>query len=335
MFSFFQLFSHKFVVFLLSDVPDTDGVVSEAGVQGHAISGPSDRSARGERLLAFNLVGEEVSNGLLVLEIPDADLGLGGGAEPVARGREGDLVDGFVASELIHVLTTGEVPEAGGTVLGGGGAEGTIRGDGDGGDVAGVAAEGVEAAEVGERPDLDEVVPTAGDEDGVLGGGGEADAGDPVGVGFAVEGVDAFALDVPDLELVIATTGQDVAVVGGEGAGEDVLGVAEELAHESTGLDVPETERLVPRGGEGELGVVGESNVGDEALVAFEAAAGDGGGDVLRHALFGGDPRADGVIARAGEDLDGGVGSLGADEGGDGTAVAVELTAELDGLRHF
>ena len=113
----------------MSDVPDTDGVVSEAGVQGHAISGPSDRSARGERLLAFNLVGEEVSNGLLVLEIPDADLGLGGGAEPVARGREGDLVDGFVASELIHVLTTGEVPEAGGTVLGGGGAEGTIRGD--------------------------------------------------------------------------------------------------------------------------------------------------------------------------------------------------------------
>lgn len=319
----------------MSDVPDTDGVVTEAGVQGHAISGPSDGSARGERLLAFNLVREKVSNGLLVLEIPDADLGFGGGAEPVARGREGDLVDGFIAGEFVHVLTTREIPEAGGTVLGGGGAEGTIGGDGDGGDVASVTAEGVEAAEVSEGPDLDEVVPTARDEDGVLGGRGEADAGDPVGVGFTVEGVDAFALDVPDLELVVATTGQDVTVVGGEGAGEDVLGVAEELAHESTSLDVPEAERLVPGSGESEFGVVGESNVRDESLVAFEAAGGNGGGDVFGHAFFGSDPRADGVIARTGNDLDGGVGSLGADEGGDGTAVAVELTAELDGLRHF
>jgi hypothetical protein len=318
----------------LVDLPDADGVVSESGVQGHAISGPGDGGARGERLLAFDLVGEEVSNGVLVFEVPDADLGVGGGAEPVARGGEGDLVDGFVTGEFVHVFTAGEVPEAGGAVLGGGGAERAIGGDGDGGDEAGVAAEGVEATEVSQRPDLDEVVPAAGDEDGVLGGGGEADAGDPVGVAFAVEGVDAFALDVPDLELVIATTGEDVAVIGGEGAGEDVLGVAEELAHESTGLDVPEAERLVPRGGEGEFGVVGESNVRDEALVAFEAAAGDGGGLFFGEAFFGGDPRADGVIARAGEDLDSGVSSLGADKRGDATTVTVELTAERDGLRH-
>jgi len=319
----------------LADVPDADGVVRETRVQGHAISGPGDGGAGGEGLLAFSLVGEEVSDGVLVFKIPDADLGFGGGAEPVARGREGDLVDGFVAGELVHVLTAGEIPEAGSAVLGGGGAEGAIGGDGDGGDVAGVAAEGVEAAEVSQRPDLDEVVPTAGDEDGVLGGGGEADAGDPVGVGFTVEGVDAFTLDVPDLELVIATTGQDVAVIGGEGTGEDVLGVAEELAHESASLDVPEAERLVPRGGEGEFGVVGESDIRDETLVAFEAAAGDGGGLFFAEAFFGGDPGADGVIARARDDLDGGVGSLGADEGSDATTVTFELTSELNGLRHF
>lgn len=315
------------------DLPDADGVVRETRVQGQTISGPSDGSARGEGLLAFSLVGEEVSDGVLVLKIPNADLGLGGGAEPVARGREGDLVDGFIAGEFVHVLTTGEVPEAGSAVLGGGGAEGAIGGDGDGGDVTGVAAEGVEATEVSQRPDLDEVVPAAGDEDGVLGGGGEADAGDPVGVGFAVEGVDAFALDVPDLELVIATTGEDVAVVGGEGAGEDVLGVAEELAHESTSLDVPEAERLVPGSGEGELGVVGESNVRDESLVAFKAAVGDGGGGFLGEALIGGNPGADGVIARTREDLDGRVVGLGADERSDATTVTVELTDELDRLR--
>lgn len=320
--------------FLLVDVPDADGVVGETGVQGHAISRPGDGGARGEGLLAFSLVGEEVSDGVLVLEIPDADLGLGGGAEPVARGGEGDLVDGLIARELIHVLTAGEIPEAGSAVLGGGGAEGTVGGDSDGGDEAGVAAEGVEAAEVSQRPDLDEVVPTAGDEDGVLGGGGEADAGNPVGVGFAIKSVDAFALDVPDLELVIATTGEDVAVVGREGAGEDVLGVAEELAHESASLDVPEAERLVPRSGEGELGVVGEGNVGDEATVTFEAAVRDSGGLFVTEALFGGDPGADGVIAGSGDDLNSGVSSLGADEGGDATAVTVELTAELDRLGH-
>lgn len=318
----------------MADVPDADGVVRETRVQGHAVSGPGDGGARGEGLLTFSLVGEEIGDGVLVFKIPDADLGFGGGAEPVARGREGDLVDGFVAGEFVHVFTAREIPEAGSAVLGGGGAEGTIGGDGDGGDVTGVAAESVEAAEVSQGPDLDEVVPTAGDEDGVLGGGGEADAGDPVGVGFAVEGVDAFTLDVPDLELVIATTGQDVTVVGGEGAGEDVLGVAEELTHEGTGLDVPEAERLVPRGGEGEFGVVGESDVGNETLVAFEAAAGDGGGLFFAEAFFGGDPGQDGVIARTGDDLDGGVGSLGADEGSDATAVTFELTSELDGLRH-
>lgn len=317
------------------DLPNADGVVSEARVEGQAISGPGDGGARGEGLLAFSLVGEEVGDGGLVLEIPDADLGVGGGAEPVARGREGDLVDGFVAGELVHVLTAGEVPETGSAVLGGGGAEGTVGGDGDGRDVAGVAAESVEATEVGERPDLDEVVPTAGDEDGVLGGGGEADAGDPVGVGFAIEGVDAFALDVPDLELVVAAAGEDVTVVGGEGAGEDVLGVALELAHESAGLEVPETERLVPRSGESEFGVVGEGNVGDEAGVAFEAAASNSGSLVLGEALFGGDPSADGVVAGSGDDLDGRVSSLGADERGDGTTVTVKLAAEGDGLRHF
>merc|ERR1712000_699326 len=244
---FFGISFFHIIFFLLVDVPDADGVVREARVQGHAISGPGDGGARGEGLLAFSLVGEEVSDGVLVFKIPNADLGFGGGTEPVARRREGDLVNGFVARELIHVLTTGEIPEAGGTVLGGGGAEGTIRGDGDGGDETSVAAEGVEAAEVSQRPDLDEVVPTAGDEDGVLGGRGEADAGNPVGVGFAVEGVDAFT-------------------------------------HEGTSLDVPEAERLVPRSGEGEFGVVGESDVSDEALVAFEAAAGDGGGLFLREA---------------------------------------------------
>merc|ERR1712000_477013 len=290
---FFGISFFHILYFLLVDVPDADGVVREARVQGHAISGPGDGGARGEGLLAFSLVGEEVSDGVLVFKIPNADLSFGGGTEPVAR-----------------------------------------RGDGDGGDETSVAAEGVEAAEVSQRPDLDEVVPTAGDEDGVLGGRGEADAGNPVGVGFAVEGVDAFTLDVPDLELVIATTGQDVAVIGGEGAGEDVLGVAEELTHEGTSLDVPEAERLVPRSGEGELSVVGESDVSDEALVAFEAAAGDGGGLFLREALFRGDPRADGVIAGARDDLDGGVGSLGADKGSDATAVTFELTSELDRLRH-
>ena len=323
-------------VFLLVDLPGADGVVGEAGVEGQAVGGPGDGGAGGEGLLALALVGDEVGDGVLVLEIPDADLGVGGGAEPVAGGREGDLVDGLVAGELVHVLAAGEVPEAGGAVLGGGGAEGAVGGDGDGRDEAGVAAEGVEAAEVGEGPDLDEVVPAAGDEDGVLGGGGEADAGNPVGVGLAVEGVDAFALDVPDLELVVAAAGEDVTVVGGEGAGEDVLGVALELAHEAAGLEVPEAEGLVPGGGESELGVVGEGDVGDEAGVAFEAAAGNGGSLVLGEALVGGDPRADGVVAGTGDDLDGGVSSLGADERGDGTTVAVELTAEGDGLGgHF
>ena len=118
--------------FLLVDVPNADRVVRESRIESHTISRPSDRSARRERFLAFSLVREEVSNGVLVLEIPDADLRLSSGAEPIARGREGNLVDRLVARELIHVLTTGEIPEAGGTVLRSGSAERSIGRDGDG-----------------------------------------------------------------------------------------------------------------------------------------------------------------------------------------------------------
>ena len=200
-----------------------------------------------------------------------------------------------------------------------------------------MTAEGVEATEVGERPDLDDVVPATRDEDGVLGSGGEANAGNPIGVRFTIKSVDAVTLDIPDLELGVATTRQDVTIVRGESTSQNVVGVAEELADDSTGLEVPETERAIPRSREGEFAAVGESDIRDESLVAFKTTSGDGRSVILGVAFFRSSPGDEGVIARTRDNLDRDnlVSKLRADEGSDSSTMSVELTAELDWLCHY
>jgi len=65
-----------------------------------------------------------------------------------------------------------------------------------------------------------------------------------------------------------------LSVVGGEAHGEDFLLVAGELSHGLSGLDVPETEGLVPGRRDTEVSVHGERHVGHEVVVAGELALG-------------------------------------------------------------
>lgn len=107
---------------------------------------------------------------------------------------------------------------------------------------------------------LDELVPTSGDDDGVLGVRGEADAGDPLGVALVGDGVLAVTEGVPQLDGAVAGSGNDLAVVGREGDGQNVVGVADEAAGGLTGGELPQTESLVPGGGEG-VGTVGRNDL--------------------------------------------------------------------------
>lgn len=56
---------------------------------------------------------------------------------------------------------------------------------------------------------------------------------------------------------------------------ENVTGVANKLAGGEAGVEVPETESLVPRRGESELAVRRDDNVGDEVVVAVEDLLGE------------------------------------------------------------
>ena len=66
----------------------------------------------------------------------------------------------------------------------------------------------------------------------------------------------AVAQRVPQLDGTIAGAGDDLTVVGGEGDGEDIVGVADEAAGRHASGEFPQTESLIPGGGES-VGTVG------------------------------------------------------------------------------
>lgn len=103
---------------------------------------------------------------------------------------------------------------------------------------------------------LDELVPASGDNDGVLGVGAEANARNPLGVALVGDGELAVTEGVPQLDGAVTRTGDDLTVVGGERDGQNIVGVADESAGSVTGGELPETERLIPRGGQS-VGTVG------------------------------------------------------------------------------
>lgn len=138
------------------NTPSTDLVVRVTSEQSLAVSAPGQRDTLGlTALLALlDVLGLELVNLALLLEVEDADAGAGGSAEPVAVRRENEGVDLVSGVEGVEVLGLVEVPEHGGAVLTAGRAEGAVGRDGDGVDVAGVTdVVGLETAG-SEFPDL-------------------------------------------------------------------------------------------------------------------------------------------------------------------------------------
>jgi hypothetical protein len=138
------------------DAPGADLVVGVTGEEGLAIGGPGERDTLGlSALLAdLDVLGLELVDLALLLEIEDDDARGGGGAQPVTVGGEDKGVDLVTSVERVKVLALVQVPEHGGTVLATGSAKGTVGGDGDGVDVAGVTDVVSLDAAGGELPNL-------------------------------------------------------------------------------------------------------------------------------------------------------------------------------------
>ena len=141
------------------DTPAADLVVSVSSEQGLAVGAPGQGDTLGLPALLANLqvLGLQLVNLALLLEVEDDDAGGGGSAQPVAGGGEDEGVDLVTGGERVEVLGLVQVPEHGGSVLTTGGAQGAIGRDGDGVDVSGVTdVVGLDAAG-SEFPDLDDV----------------------------------------------------------------------------------------------------------------------------------------------------------------------------------
>ena len=93
---------------------------------------------------------------------------------------------------------------------------------------------------------LDESVPSCGDDDWVGGIGRESDTADPFAMAFFCDGELAVTQGVPELDGLISAATDYLSVVGGEGDGEDIVGMADEATGGFTGIEIPETESLVP-----------------------------------------------------------------------------------------
>lgn len=207
---------------------------------------------------------------LLVHEIVDQEAVVGGDGDPLHLGVESDGVDGGTNVEFFGwAFEVVDAPDSDVTILATGSEVGTVGGDGEGIDEGIVSLEGVLDLEVG-GPDLQETIPADGGDVWVLGGWGISDFGNPVGVGLFLEGEFAVTDGVPELDVTVRTTGQDLSVVWGESNGQDFLGVAKEESRALLCFDVPETDGLIPRGGQKEVVAFSKGQIGDEVAVASE-----------------------------------------------------------------
>jgi hypothetical protein len=125
-----------------------------------------------------------------------------------------------------------------------------------------------------EKTHLDDLVPSSRDNDGVHGVRGEPNARNPLGVTVLLDVELALSEGVPELDGAVSGSRDDLTVVGREGDREDVRGVSNEATGGESGVEVPETEGLVPRGGKSELTVRGDNDVGDEVVVSVEDTLG-------------------------------------------------------------
>ena len=254
-------------------------VVGPARVEVGLGLGPGQGEAA-EGLLGSALVvlhrgsSDLILNELLLGEVKDLDAALGGNDQPVELLGEENGVDGGVAVVLGEPLALDDIPDHDHTIAGAGGEEGGVLDDIKGGNLSLVTTEGVEKGHVEVIPNLDGLIPGGGDAKSGLLGVVESDNRDGISMVVLVDGELALGTGVPDFDVSVEGAGDDLSVISGEGNGEHIYLVTNELGDGSSAGNVPETDRAVPGGREGEAGVTSELDLADEVRVTSHHLSG-------------------------------------------------------------
>jgi hypothetical protein len=150
----------------------------------------------------------------------------------------------------------------------------------------------------------------------VLGGGVESDGGNPVLMALVGDGVLALADGVPDLDGSVSAGRDNLSVVGRERDGKNVTSVADKSVLGDTGLQVPDSESLIPRAGDGVSTVMRDGTVLDNVGVALKRLS----GNTVVGVVSGQRPDNQGLVSGSGQQNVGVVGR--SSEGGNPAVVA-------------
>ena len=86
---------------------------------------------------------------------------------------------------------------------------------------------------------------------------------------FLRDGEFTITKSVPEFDSLISTPTDDLSVVGTERHRENIICVTDEATSGFPGIEIPETESLIPGRGEGILSVRGNDDVLHEVIVAL------------------------------------------------------------------
>ena len=117
---------------------------------------------------------------------------------------------------------------------------------------------------------LNNLVPTSRHDGRVLWARAEANAANPLGVTVLGDVELAVTKRVPQLNGAVTATRDNLTVVRAEANAQDITSVSHKAARRHTGVQVPETKRLVPRGRQSKLTIRRDHDIRHEVVVTVQ-----------------------------------------------------------------
>merc|ERR1739848_371669 len=258
-------------------LPDANLVIRVTSKQSLAISRPSHRQTLGRSSLGRVSwdFGFELFNHVLAFQIPNLDRWASGSAQPVTVGGEAKGVDGVGVIQSVQMFAIIEIPQHCFGVLAAGGTQRTVGRHGYGVQVSGVSeVVGLEPA-VGQVPDLDIFIPAARHNDGVLVVGGEPNARNPFSVTLLLDGVFALSQSIPQLDGLVSGSTDNLPVIGRKSNAQNIVAVIFKTPGGTSSGQIPQSQVLVPRSGQGKVSIRREDNIRNKVSVSMETLLGD------------------------------------------------------------